>query len=728
MKAIRFVIISILWGCFLWGPTMPVLASNTDDLMNALKTTPQGIRLKDYFVPGTSLNNHAEIVDSQNSAVQATQAVKITDGKGQVGSIWSTADNTFKLNEPQTVSMWLYFGGKEYVDPNIAQTGDGMAFVLQNDPRGTAATTSLPDSLHPGDTLGETLGVWGADTDPKASVPDKIAASAIQRSWAIEFDSFVNKSNTFEMAGKWDSFDANQGLAFPHIAANYPGNTNSYQSNLLKRESSDFFGNLFGEKETAYYTSLKHKGLIQGDNFQFLSDQKWHHFTLHYEPQVDGNTGKAHITYAFDDKDPHTGVDVHKKESSFDLDKSQIDNGKHEARWGFTGATGSLSENNLVVFDQVPDLVDVRADTSMTDMTQDTDVSQDQKVREDDRIKLNYHVQYLGGKTSWRDVVANLKLPTNIDFSAGELTVASDPDGTRTFDASDLSNNELIHPISTSLSASSKEATFTFVGKVKDGTGHVDPVKSQFHGKEAVVETATPEFTVAPTLDLKLTLPSSVTVSRNKAAYITGSVAIENPSWKNSDIRLQMNINGHSFEQVLQDKDKRGQFTIGVPTSFITKKTNKLTITATGPDPSHNSQTETVMIYISELTFTSGTPQVNFKGSVTGSKQQLTSTQPLDLIVKDTRGKGSGWHLEAVASQLKQDDGRSLDGDLQYLKGGQLLSLASAQTIASHINDGVSTTTHISSENNQGLILCLGSETVAGNYTGQISWMLMNTP
>ncbi len=707
---------------------MSALASNTDDLTNALRTTPQGIRLKDYFVPGTSLNNHAEIVDSQNAAVQDTQAVKITDGKGQVGSIWSTDDNTFRLDEPQTVSMWLYFGGRDYVDPNIAQTGDGMAFVLQNDPRGTSATTRLPDSLHPGDTLGETLGVWGADTDPKASVPDKIAASAIQKSWAIEFDSFVNKSNTFEMAGKWDSFDADQGLDFPHIAANYPGNTNSYQSNEITQDVSDFFGHLLGEKETAYYTSLKHKGLIQGDTFQFLSNQKWHHFTLHYNPQVNGDTSKAHITYAFDDKDPQTGSDSHKREATFDLDKSEIDNGKHEAQWGFTGATGSLSENNLVVFDQVPDLVDVSADTRMTNVTQNTNVSQTKKVREGDQVKLDYHVRYLGGKTSWRDIVADLKLPTNIDFSSGQLTVANEPEETQMFDVSDLARNELVHSISTSLSASSSEATFTFLGKVKDGTGHIDPVKSQFHGKEAVVETATPEFTVAPTLDLKLTLPSSVTVSRNKAAYITGSVAIENPAWKNSDIRLQMNINGHSFEQVLQDKDERGQFTIGVPASFITRKTNKLTITATGPDPSHNSQTETVMIYISELTFTSGTPQVTFKGNVTGSKQQLASTQPLDLIVKDTRGKGSGWHLEAVASQLKQDDGRSLDGDLQYLKGGQLLSLASAQTIASHINDGVSTTTHISSENNQGVILRLGSEAVVGNYTGQISWMLMNTP
>lgn len=729
MKTIGLVIISFLLGCVLWGQSTQAFAGDLEDLQHALATTPQGIQLQNYFVPGTSLNNHAKIVNSQNSLVHNTQAVRLTNSESQVGSIWSTPKNTFKLNEPQTVSMWLYFGGAASwvadVDPLKAPTGDGMAFVLQNDLRGVSATTQMPGDK----PLGETLGVWGADTDPKDSSPAQVASSAIQKSWAVEFDSYINNDTSFEGAGKWNFFDVSQDatqlIRFPHIASNYPGDSNSYQKNKVR--GSGFWGSGFGA-DVSYFTSLNHNGLIQGNNFQFLSDHQWHHFTLRYAPQVGTDTTKGQISYTFNDKDPKTGVALPGLKQTVELDKSKVDNGTHETQWGFTGATGALSENNLVVFDQVPDLVEVSADTHMADLTQGTNVAQTQMVRERDQVQLNYQVKYLNGTEKWNDVIADLKVPKNIALSSGSMTLASDPEHPATIDAADLKRNEVTRPITTGLSATSAGATFSFTGKVKDGTGPVAPLTSQFRGKEAVAETSTPEFTVDPTLDLKLALPSSLYVDPGKGAQITGKVQIGDPAWRNSDVHLQMSINGQSFEEPLKDSDPRGVVNVDLPATLITKKTNTLTVTAVGPDPSHNSQTKTMTIYIGELAFTSATPQVTFKGKLTGTMQRLACAQPLDLTITDTREKGNGWHLEAVASQLKRADGRALDGDVQYFRDGQLLSLNAAQTVASHTNDGVNTRTHISSENNQGLLLQVGGGAISGDYSGRVSWLLMNTP
>ncbi|WP_261809984.1 lectin-like domain-containing protein [Levilactobacillus humaensis] len=727
MKTIGLVMISFLLGCVLWGRSTQAFAGDTEDLHHALATTPQGIQLQDYFVPGTSLNNHAKIVDSQNPLVHNTQAVRLTNSESQVGSIWSTPKNTFKLNEPQTVSMWLYFGGAASwmtnVDPMKAPTGDGMAFVLQNDQRGVSATTQMPGDK----PLGETLGVWGADTEPQDSNTGQVASSAIQKSWAVEFDSYINNDTSFGGAGKWNSFDVSQDpdhpIKFPHIASNYPGDRNSYQKKQLRE------GGILGwGVNTAYFTSLNHNGLIQGNNFQFLSDHQWHHFTLRYEPQVGTDTSKGQISYTFNDKDPKTGVTLPGLKQTVELDKSKVDNGTHETQWGFTGATGSLSENNLVVFDQVPDLVEVSANTHMADLTQGTNVAKTQMVRERDQVQLNYQVKYLNGKEQWNDVIADLKVPKNITLSSGSMTLASDPDHPTTIDEADLKNNEVTRPITAGLSATSTGATFSFTGKVKDGTGSVAPLTSQFRGKEAVAETSTPEFTVDPTLDLKLAIPNSLYVDPGKGAHITGKVQIGDPAWHNSDVHLQMSINGQSLEEPLKDSDERGVIDVDLPASFITKKTNTLTVTATGPDPTHNSQTKTMTIYIGELAFTSATPQVTFKGKLTGTMQRLACAQPLDLTITDTREKGNGWHLEAVASQLKRADGKSLDGDLQYFKDGQFLSLDAAQTVASHTNDGVTTMTHLSSETNQGLVLQVEGGAISGDYSGQVSWLLMNTP
>lgn len=111
-----------------------MVASADADYDQALKTAPQGISLDNIFVPGTTSNNQASIVNTTNPNITGTQAAKVNNGKKQFGALWSTTDNHFDLTKNMKSSMWMYFGntGKK--------AADGMALVFQNDTRGLAST------------------------------------------------------------------------------------------------------------------------------------------------------------------------------------------------------------------------------------------------------------------------------------------------------------------------------------------------------------------------------------------------------------------------------------------------------------------------------------------------------------------------------------------------------------------------------------------------------------
>ncbi|MGV8056388.1 hypothetical protein PJN37_29250, partial [Mycobacterium kansasii] len=54
------------------------------------------------------------------------------------------------------------------------------------------------------------------------------------------------------------------------------------------------------------------------------------------------------------------------------IDTTKIDpNNTGYARWGFTGSTGTNWENNLVIFEQVPGVVNSSASVTATDLTTD---------------------------------------------------------------------------------------------------------------------------------------------------------------------------------------------------------------------------------------------------------------------------------------------------------------------------------------------------------------------
>ena len=88
------------------------------------------------------------------------------------------------------------------------------------------------------------------------------------------------------------------------------------------------------------------------------------------------------------------------------VDTTKIDpNDTGQVRWGFTGATGDSYENNLVIFEEVPGLVDVDANATLTDITQNKVVDNDGTVKGGDKVRLDYQLSYEGGKQEWKEML-----------------------------------------------------------------------------------------------------------------------------------------------------------------------------------------------------------------------------------------------------------------------------------------------------------------------------------
>ncbi|WP_225364039.1 L-type lectin family protein [Levilactobacillus brevis] len=286
------------------------------DYNQALATAPQGISLnKDNAIltVDTSGYSSSAIVNATNPATPGTQIAMVNNNTYQFGSIWSTDENYFDLTQDETASMWLYFGNQG------TQAADGMAFVLQNDPRGVAA---IPDYPTPGKAIGETLGVWGVDMARRQGSVDKLAQTAIQDSWALEFDTNRNASTGGKAAGYANSFDI--GMPPVHIGSNYPGAGSSYIRHV--DHGLPVLGIIQPDN---YYYGLNHLGVIADESQpNFLSNGQWHHVTLSWKAAT------KQMTYTFNDKDPQTGAMQPGVSRTVTLDPAKIDpNNTGKIRW-----------------------------------------------------------------------------------------------------------------------------------------------------------------------------------------------------------------------------------------------------------------------------------------------------------------------------------------------------------------------------------------------------------
>lgn len=706
LRQVLGIIITLGLGMIVANPT----AQATDSA--ALSSMPRGVSLDGVFgIPNLSgLSNSATVVNSANSVSSGTQGVQITDAANQVGATWSTDDNKIDLSKNFKASMWMYFGNRG------SDAGDGMAFVIQNS--GASAITSGLSSTN---SPGQTLGVWGMDNNASADT-STIAGKAIQNSWAVEFDEYLNKDT---VGGHNSSFDRPSTITGPHLASNYPGDTRSYVQHPASSGGS-------------FYYTITHNGLIQ----TALSDGSWHHLTLQWQAPTSGTAGT--MTYTINDKDPSTGAKTTGESQSVPVDVSKLGLTASTIAttpvwWGFTGSTGALYANNMVVFESIPGLIDADAALKVNDTTQDKVITDGSTVNGNDELSYKYELKYNGGKVNWKAIQASLDQNQNVTFSAGNIAYGDG--GTEALSASEVADTATIsHTLAKELSADNDSATLTLTGKaanVKAATS-VGSTTQYFDGNNYLTSVTTPAFTIQPSRNLTLSLDSAnaTTVNPNGTINLAGKLTADS-TFANSDMTVHTTLdNGNTIDNFTMNgtssnASANGAFNLALPASKLTTGSNKVSFYVTDSNGNKSNVVSTTITLAGELGFGTVSSAISFgNNEVSTNEMLLPATAGWDIDVNDFRAGGSKWYVYATASPLTSDQ-HTLAGGMVYVDAaGNQTSMTNHSTLVASGDSGSSETHHIGSDWNstQGIFLDVQPTTYAGTYTGTVDWSLANTP
>lgn len=750
-----------------------------DDYQNALDTVPKGLKWSDDdFKKAGFEGNSATIVNSNNPESPDTSVIKVTNGLYQVGGIWSNANNYnyFDIDHDQTASMWLYFGHDKATGGDGMYPGDGMAFVIQNDPRTTDAhstgTITNKDKsttkVVPGN--GETLGVWGTDWDTKETEPTNIAKNAIQNSVAIEFDTFMDRMTNFnDISGEGVSFDVGTygQKDTHHIAANYPGEASTYihhsvtdptktvtdptkkvqntETNTTKAIDTAKATDSTKEDGTKNYFSLLHLAYTSNIN---LVDSKWHHLTIHWTKatynQVSGKMmGK--LTYYYDDKNPDGTATNTSKVSTMGVDISKFNTTDGKLHWGFTGATGRYTENNLIAFESLPSFVDAEAQTTIHNDTANKEVPADGHVDTQDKITYNYDLKYIGWTRTWSDIKAKMQIPANMTFSSGEVTYANGL--SETIPSSAFSDPQYInYTLQQHLDKDNRTAKISLHGQAaKTSTNQltVPTAHAHFDGDNLITDTDTTSFIIDPrSITLKSSTPDIIKINKNDSVDIPAQVDyLGNESTKPDYTKMTVyqKINDQDYVPLTTPIAADGSFTLHLDNSQLNESSTPISFYVKDPDDSVG-QTNTLsrMIQIGgTVAFGEVSNKVSFKNIYWTSRNQLVPRlDKWNINVIDSRDKGSSWSVQAQASNLiNTNKQHTLYGNLVYRENpdSQAIDLTNNVHIASHTknSDNIETNNIASQWTDQsGILLALNNSNQtsrSGNYTGTINWTLLDS-
>ncbi|NLR31806.1 L-type lectin family protein [Levilactobacillus tujiorum] len=781
LLGILTVVTGLVWG----GQSLTVQAKMTNDKI--LQTAPKGVTIGDYFSTNSVSGSAAKI---SSTDFGDGQAVNLTTGANQTGVIWASDDARMNLNEDQTASMWMYFGDGR----KTGSAGDGMAFVLQNDSNGVNAIAKNADGTPAG---GQSMGVWGTDARTDMTQPldtTAIAKLAIQNSWAVEFDTVANQDISSKTTdanavsrlkqGPVSAFDWDT-EGQQHIASNFPGKSETYKSHKASETTSTTSGPWYNPTTTTtttnyYYPSMNHLGKITPGTgtsmFTFLDAGWWRHVTMHWD------SSKDEMTYSYNDQVPRSGEEATTATSSTDsASKTYTETVKINpaddldvgadglVRWGFVGSTGSSTtaiENNIVVFDQVPGLVNGNATATLTDTSQSDKVIDDPSdtVNSGDRLSLNYNLKYTSGRESWKDIVAKLNLPTNIVFKNATIKYANgDTDTISDLDTSSSTGQTLSKSLENlnneqdGSTAPNATADITLNGVAVAGdndTTTVNETHSSFEGSNALMHTTVSAFNVKKvngSMTMALTgdniaadgLTGSQKLTEAKDVTLTGQITYGPGSTAaaNSDITLHPQMNGVNLPtKTLSDSDAAGKFSYTIPASSIISGLtdgNQFVMYATDKNGINSANDVGYTITLKDGTLDlmvnpTGTFNVDHPKNLTGSAMSFPADSNWDVRVKDTRGAGSTWTLTAKADPVSSSTAGLLDGDIVYegANGDQQSLTAGAAVIATHTDDSDSDEVNVTSgwDSTHGIQLETNAGAISGSYSTYVYWTFENAP
>ncbi|MFH5811392.1 hypothetical protein [Companilactobacillus sp. FL22-1] len=713
-----------------------IVKADNADYDHALATAPKGLAWDpDNFViakfpskpsssKGSDINN-ASIVKSTNPNNLDTSIISLTNGTYQTGAVWSnfSKDNYFDLSHPQVASMWLYFGNTG------DHPADGMAFVLQHDSENAIALSADGTPVN-----GQSLGVWGADWDYNQGDSKVIAKTAIQNSWALEFDTFVNDLTQYDkLSGEGVSFDAyfNRGQ---HIATGYPGDYQNYTARIAQGPNG----------QVRYYYTMSHTGYI-GDDLTIV-DSHWHHVTVKWTPPTDPSSSIGKIAYYFNDKDPNGSANIPNNERHLavdvDIKKFNFQKPDEPKRlyWGFTGSTGKFFENNLVIFESLPSFVDAEASATIHNDTQNKDIISTSTADVNDEITYTYNLNYKGWTKEWTKINAKMDIPQNVSLTSGSVYY---PTTGKTYQipASAFTDPKLVKYL---LPESLNNKSRTAVIKLHGNTAKTAPTlltvpKAQgiFEGDNLITNTTAPGFQIrSRLLKLDSNFPNHKKINPGEDVDVDGQLYYTNNNTiVNSNITVHPTLNGKSLPAFkLDDKDPAGSFKIHLDHSqFKNPSINTLSFFAI--DTSRNiSNPLNKVIEIGSSVSLDVSKNVAFNDIKFSKGNQIISRKPGWIVkVTDNRNSGNSWRLEAKGSPLI-----NITNKTQTLNGNMLFKDSFDQIFPLDKNVQISQNTKTSDEeqitdvtqtwtSDNGILLSLLKPSLAGTYQGVIDWTLVDS-
>lgn len=553
--------------------TTSVRADLDDD---GRRATPQGLSLTngdgdnsyftyvDNFVAGYP--NYAKIVRGQNPNYPESDAVQLTDKVKQLSSIWSDVDkgNYINTSIPQRLSMWLYFGHGD-------NPADGIALVLQNDPRKEYAITTYNNKP----VAGETLGVWGPDIDKNQTSNKIVAKYAIQNSWALEFDTFLNRNSTPGLGSYFDNSFESSATGNQHMAWNYPALDTTYEYNWTS-------GAVY---KMAHQNPKQFLNLTRGTT----GDNSWHHLSIDYQPPVTGST-KATLTYSFNDKktngepgsmlntpadQPYSNtIELNLANFHFDKDENGVTDTK--LRYGFTGSTGDFASLNMAVFETMPSLVNASSEVKVYNVTQgNREIKEgDAKSYTNNLIKFSYNLNYLSGQNDLLNTIATINLPENIVYNTtGNIGNVVYSDGkTEPIPAAEVLNGVLSHKLRRSLNNDLKGAKIEITGVTKIGANSNKTTVASAHalikGDLYKDDLNTPNFYIISEprhLSIKATSSLDQTIALGDTANFAGTMSYDDATViKNENMSILMTIDNGEPTTYKDTLSKDGEFSLDI--------------------------------------------------------------------------------------------------------------------------------------------------------------------
>lgn len=678
---------------------------------------PDGLKGVDQFFNLGEISHQFNSATFYDTGMGVKPIVLNTEQPNTYGSVWSNmaAGNYLDLSKKQTISMWMYLG-KSYF-----KAGNGLALVLQNDPSGNRAFAKLATGEVAG---GETMGVWGAP-DAKGD-PVDTAKRGIQNSWALEFDperDYTSKGIPVDPMKNFDNKvkSAKSYFYFDHIAANYPGDVATY--------GTDFTMNHQAPIVLSEYYRLDQR---------YLSSGTWRHFKLQWNP-IDQS-----MTYTFNDRnfDGSPLLDDDGQAGSLtrtvpvDIKKLHLGD-QTKIRWGFTGTTGTHFENNVLLFESIPSIVEGDAQVSLWDVTQNKAIAQNDAVISGDTVNVVYQLTYASGSKDWHNILAKFKLPEHLQFESGRIDYQNGR--SENLSLAELKNQATSLALASDLSSTNPSAKITLTGKadVVAQDTKLLTTTTKFVGDDLIAPATTPEFVIKKPKPIVLSAQgdSKLVIKKGNGATFTGQITYgDGTAVNNQDFTLHTSLDETSEKVVPVSNSSRanGTFQINIEPSALQFGIH--TLKAYVVDTQGNRSNAITFTVSVSGTLGLITPKaVSFQPRlITDEKQLIDRRDDWSIVFSNTQAAGTKWTITATADKMKQGD-LSMNGDLVYRDPNGQMHILTDNVIPidsgtkSEDADQVFDLVDHWKNTNSGVFLQVNGKNHPGKYTGNITWSAVNS-